>query len=289
MEQDVYAVLGLAPGASAQELKAAYRDLAKVWHPDRFGHDPRLQQKAQEKLKEINDAYQQLLAGRHTRRPQHHDAAPPKSPAATAADAVAVTPQAAARSHARPVWPLAVGAFAVAAAVAFAAPRLWPRQDAAGEAARAEVPARAEVLKVSENDHAERRADERPKAAAKAARVDAADTSPPAAAAPKPELRPIATVRLTIDPTTGLLARADCPHRMAVSFVQGEEPRRHCDARHESERPAAPARPAEAARPKQQQSKSFAERLSSPFGWLRKKKGAPAEPGKESPKPASGN
>ena len=35
-------VLGLAPGASAQEIKAAYRDLAKVWHPDRFAHDPRL-------------------------------------------------------------------------------------------------------------------------------------------------------------------------------------------------------------------------------------------------------
>ena len=56
-------VLGLAPGASAQEIKAAYRDLAKVWHPDRFAHDPRLQQKAQEQLKEINDAYQRLISG----------------------------------------------------------------------------------------------------------------------------------------------------------------------------------------------------------------------------------
>ena len=30
----------------------------KVWHPDRFGGDPRLQKKAQEKLKEINEAYE---------------------------------------------------------------------------------------------------------------------------------------------------------------------------------------------------------------------------------------
>src|SRR4051794_17106010 len=64
-------VLGLEPTASAQEIKAAYRDLAKVWHPDRFAHDPRLQQKAQEKLKEINDAYRRLLDGTtstHSRR-----------------------------------------------------------------------------------------------------------------------------------------------------------------------------------------------------------------------------
>ena len=47
---ECYVLLGVAPTASAQELKAAYRDLAKVWHPDRFSHDPRLQQKAQEKL-----------------------------------------------------------------------------------------------------------------------------------------------------------------------------------------------------------------------------------------------
>ena len=58
-----YEVLGVACGASAQELKAAYRDLAKVWHPDRFAHDPRLQQKAQEKLKEINEAYELLTGG----------------------------------------------------------------------------------------------------------------------------------------------------------------------------------------------------------------------------------
>ncbi|HET9477796.1 MAG TPA: J domain-containing protein, partial [Pyrinomonadaceae bacterium] len=62
-----YDVLGVKPGVSDSELKAAHRDLAKVWHPDRFLHDPRLQDKAQEKLKEINEAYEQLIS-RHKRR-----------------------------------------------------------------------------------------------------------------------------------------------------------------------------------------------------------------------------
>jgi len=39
-------VLGLARGASEQAIREAYRDLIKVWHPDRFGSDERLRQKA---------------------------------------------------------------------------------------------------------------------------------------------------------------------------------------------------------------------------------------------------
>lgn len=59
-----YEILELEPGASPEEVKRAYRDLAKVWHPDRFSHDPPLQQKAQEKLKEINRAYEKLSSYR---------------------------------------------------------------------------------------------------------------------------------------------------------------------------------------------------------------------------------
>jgi curved DNA-binding protein CbpA len=57
---EAYAVLGLLPGASQTAVKEAYRDLAKVWHPDRFPHDPRIQAKAQEELKKINAAYELL-------------------------------------------------------------------------------------------------------------------------------------------------------------------------------------------------------------------------------------
>jgi len=68
-----YEILELKPGASREEVRRAYTDLVKVWHPDRFTHDPRLQQKAQEKLKEINEAYERLQAGSRMRafRPGH--------------------------------------------------------------------------------------------------------------------------------------------------------------------------------------------------------------------------
>jgi hypothetical protein len=52
--------LALRPGAGPTEIKEAYRDLVKVWHPDRFGSDPRLRQKAEDKLKQLNEAYRVL-------------------------------------------------------------------------------------------------------------------------------------------------------------------------------------------------------------------------------------
>jgi hypothetical protein len=55
--------LGLAAGATPDEIKAAHRDLVKVWHPDRFGSDARLREKAEEKLKQINQAYTVLRRG----------------------------------------------------------------------------------------------------------------------------------------------------------------------------------------------------------------------------------
>ena len=53
-------VLGLKPGASQEEVTQAYRDLVNVWHPDRFVGNPRLQKKAEEKIKEINAAYETI-------------------------------------------------------------------------------------------------------------------------------------------------------------------------------------------------------------------------------------
>ena len=57
-----YQVLGLQSDVTAEEARQAYRDLVNVWHPDRFGHDERLRLKAQEKLKEINAAYEIIKA-----------------------------------------------------------------------------------------------------------------------------------------------------------------------------------------------------------------------------------
>ncbi|MBI4824674.1 MAG: DnaJ domain-containing protein [Nitrospirae bacterium] len=56
-----YKILDLNTNATEQEVKQAYRELVKVWHPDRFAHDAKLQKRAEEKLKEINDAYQRIV------------------------------------------------------------------------------------------------------------------------------------------------------------------------------------------------------------------------------------
>jgi hypothetical protein len=74
-----YRALGLPPGAPSHTIKQAYRDLVKVWHPDRFSNDPRLQQKAQEELKAINIAYHALI-GQHDERHSPHFTAPPPTP-----------------------------------------------------------------------------------------------------------------------------------------------------------------------------------------------------------------
>jgi len=58
--QDCYRLLELKPDATLEEVKRAYRELVKVWHPDRFTEDALLQQKAQEKLKQINLAYERI-------------------------------------------------------------------------------------------------------------------------------------------------------------------------------------------------------------------------------------
>lgn len=55
--QRYFDILELDPDVSPEEAAQTYRDLASVWHPDRFPNNSRLRQKAEEKLKEINDAY----------------------------------------------------------------------------------------------------------------------------------------------------------------------------------------------------------------------------------------
>ena len=55
--RDPYEVLGLSPGASDDEIKAAYRKLAKKYHPDLNGGSA----EAEAKMKEVNEAYTLLI------------------------------------------------------------------------------------------------------------------------------------------------------------------------------------------------------------------------------------
>lgn len=55
-----YEVLGLKEGASTEEIKKAYRELVKKYHPDRYMDNP-LSDLAEEKLREINEAYDILM------------------------------------------------------------------------------------------------------------------------------------------------------------------------------------------------------------------------------------
>lgn len=61
---EAYAVLDLDPGATLSEVRDAHRDLTQVWHPDRFAHSPRLQEKANRMLARINEARAVLAAHR---------------------------------------------------------------------------------------------------------------------------------------------------------------------------------------------------------------------------------
>ncbi|MGB0405290.1 MAG: J domain-containing protein, partial [Fusobacterium sp.] len=56
-----YSVLGLQSGASKEEIKKAFRDKAKMHHPDKFSNETQeVKDYHEEKFKEVNEAYNKL-------------------------------------------------------------------------------------------------------------------------------------------------------------------------------------------------------------------------------------
>ena len=63
MITDPYEVLGVARDASEDEIKKAYRELAKKYHPDRYVDNP-LSELAEDKFKEVQQAYDAIMEER---------------------------------------------------------------------------------------------------------------------------------------------------------------------------------------------------------------------------------
>ena len=63
MVTNPYEVLGISPSASNDEVKKAYRELSRKYHPDSYVDNP-LAELAEEKFKEVQEAYDQIMKQR---------------------------------------------------------------------------------------------------------------------------------------------------------------------------------------------------------------------------------
>ena len=63
MIMDPYKILGVSPSSSKDEIKKAYRELSRKYHPDSYADNP-LANLAEEKFKEVQEAYEQIMKGK---------------------------------------------------------------------------------------------------------------------------------------------------------------------------------------------------------------------------------
>ena len=64
---DPYKVLGISRDATDEQVKEAYREMAKKYHPDNYQGSP-IADLANEKMKEVNEAYDQIMNERKNRK-----------------------------------------------------------------------------------------------------------------------------------------------------------------------------------------------------------------------------
>ncbi len=258
-----YDVLGVQPGISPAQLKAAHRDLAKVWHPDRFGHDPRLQAKAQEKLKEINEAYEQISSGKSKQRTSQRDQNSAEQPQnqnhrrqTDQSDGAQNRNNRATRASMR--WQFIVGALLVfGVAFLFTTRSLVSSRQGKAQAAGALGQESASKESASEGElraeAVEKRASEK-KSGNEVVKTEISDAGEDRNQPVQPSA--VTTETALIDTTTGLLARPDCPLKSRITFVRGNQPTQYCSAAH--------AQPT----PKDSKIKAVTKRLTSPKQWL---------------------
>ena len=259
-----YELLGVSPGVSARDLKTAHRDMAKVWHPDRFSHDPRLQQKAQEKLKQINEAYDQLTLRKFKWQPPSPPPVDrnPRPSTSTRSDQYG---EGSATQNKR--WHFVFLPLLVFGVVFFFTSRSLIRRHAERsvlstdqtqasqpDAERSSENGPSAVTDVSRNKN---RVDPSPAKEAKEIGTASLETA-------TAQLRPLATISVMIDPVTGLLARPECPVKSRMTYPNGSEPQQYCNASH----PPKVEPLADSPRPKESRIKSIAKRVSTPGKWF---------------------
>ncbi len=270
-----YQVLGLRPGVSLEELKAAHRDLAKVWHPDRFGHDPRLQAKAQEKLKEINDAYDDLRFGKSKHRTPSRDYGSSRKSENKTHARPAEPSGGAQNRETRPYtrrapmrWQLVVAIVLVfAGGFLFTMRSLLSQKDVTRVAALSPEGATAE--KTDDAQVKQGVVDKQaPENKSNDGVVRSGASNAPDSAEQPIQQHAVTTETVLVDTTTGLLARADCPLKSRMTYVSGNQPTQYCAAAHSTPTP------------KGSQIKSVTRRVTSPGEWFGAKQ--PESPDKKS-------
>ena len=58
--KDPYSILGVSRDATDEQIKTAYRELVRKYHPDNFTDDNPLRELAEEKMQEVNNAYDEI-------------------------------------------------------------------------------------------------------------------------------------------------------------------------------------------------------------------------------------
>jgi cytoskeletal protein RodZ len=197
--------------------------MAKVWHPDRFGHDPRLQQKAQEKLKEINEAFDILISGKVPRPKTEPPPEQERRPNYTADVPVRRSEH---KHSFRWQW-AALPILIFVVVFGFTLRSILSRNTGSTQ------PQAPESVASSEQQRSVGTA-EKPELS-RERRETGASAQVDAQSAPATEIRPLPTTTVTIDPASGLLARADCPSKTRMTYPSGNEPHGSCGLNHQQQ------------------------------------------------------